>query len=149
MILPGYFDIDLVVVTVAYLVAWQGDSWAGVFALGMGLLIDVLSGGPMGLFTVIFLILFLGIRLGDTLFDLQTVKGQLIVVALAVFLKKLLFIGFLNLFSFRTAMNVQILFAFFCSAAFTAVASPAVSFGYDAISRVLWKLPSEPGETQP
>lgn len=146
MIVPGYFDVDLVAVTVAYLVAWHGDSWAGAFALGMGLLTDVLSASPLGLFSVIHLILFLGIRIGDALFDLQSVKGQLIVVFLAVFLKKMMFIGLLNLFSLRASMDVQILFAFLCSAVFTAVAAPAVFLGFDMVGRVLRLLRSESDE---
>ncbi len=149
MIVPGYFDIDLVAVTVAYLVAWHGDPWAGAFALGMGFLIDVLSAAPLGLFSVIYLILFLGVRLGDALFDLQSFKGQLIVVFLAVFLKKLLFIGLLNLFSLRTAVDGQVLFAFVCSAVFTALAAPAVSFGYDAAARIIEKVHPDLGEPHP
>ncbi len=132
MIVPGYFDIDLVAVTVVYLVARQGEPWAGAFAMGMGFVIDVLSAAPLGLFSVIYLLLFLGIRVGDVLFDLQSVKGQLIVVSLSVFLKKLLFIGLLNLFAFRTTLDERVLFAFVCSAVFTAVAAPAVSLAYDA-----------------
>lgn len=143
MMVPGYFDVDLVAITLTYLVARRGDPWAGMFAMGMGFLIDILSAAPLGLFSVIYLLLFFGIRIGDALFDLQSVRGQLIVVSLSVFLKNLLFIGLLNLFSFRTAMDGQVLFAFVCSAVFTAVASPAVSLAYDAASSVFKRLYSK------
>ena len=149
MTVPGYFDIDLVAVTVAYLVAWHGDPWAGAFALSMGLLLPVRSAAVPGPFSVIYLVLFLGVRLGDALFDLQSFKGQLIVVFLAVFLKKLLFIGFLNLFSLRTAVDAQVLFAFVCSAVFNALAAPAVSFGYAAAARMIQRLRPDLGEPQP
>ncbi len=148
MVVPGYFDVDLVAITVAYLVAWHGDSWAGAFALGIGLLTDVLSAAPLGLFSVIHLILFLGIRIGDAVLDLQSVKGQLIVVLLAVFLKKLMFIGLLNLFSLRASMDAHTLFALFCSAVFTAVAAPAVFFGFDTAGRIFHMLRSDSGEPQ-
>lgn len=148
MMMPGYFDVDLVAITVAYLIAWHGDSWAGAFALGMGLFTDVLSAAPLGLFSVIHLILFLGIRMGDALFDVQSVKGQLIVVLLAVFLKKLLFIGLLNLFSLRASMDAQILFSIFCSAVFTAVAAPAVFLGFDTVGRFFRLLRSDSGDPQ-
>lgn len=147
MIVPGYFDIDLVAVTLAYLVARHGDPWAGAFAMGMGFVIDVLSAAPLGLFSVIYLLLFLGIRVGDALFDLQSVKGQLIVVSLSVFLKKLLFIGLLNLFAFRTTLDERVLFAFVCSAVFTGVAAPAVSLAYDAASTAFRRL-EENGESE-
>lgn len=149
MILPGYFDVDLVVILVAYLVTWHGDSWSGAFALGMGLLIDILSSAPLGLFSVIYLGLFLGIRLGDALVDLHSVKGQVIVVSLAVLIKKLLFIAFLRLLALEIAMDGRVLFAFFCSAVFTAVAAPVVFFFFDALGRVLGRMDAAPGDGGP
>ncbi|MFO7783179.1 MAG: hypothetical protein ACQET7_03415 [Thermodesulfobacteriota bacterium] len=147
--MSGYFDVDLVAIILAYLIAWHGDSWAGIFALGTGLLTDVLSAAPLGLFSVIHLILFLGIRIGDAVLDVQSIKGQLIVVFLAVFLRKLMFIGLLNLFSLRAFLDAQILFALFCSAVFTAVAAPAVFLGFDTVGTVLRFLRSDSKEPQP
>lgn len=149
MILPGYFDVDLVVITVAYLVTWHGDSWAGAFALVMGLLIDVLSAAPLGLFSVIYLGLFFGIRLGDALVNLHSVKGQVIVVSLAVLIKKLLFIAFLRLLTLEISMDGRVLFAFFCSAVFTALAAPVVFFFFDALGRGLERFDAARGEGGP
>ena len=149
MTVPGYFDVDLVAVTMAYLVAWYGDSWPAAFALAMGLVIDILSAVPVGLFSVIYLILFAGIRIGDALFDLQTVRGLMIVVSLAVLLKKFLFIGFLHLYELGARLDLWLLFAFACSAAFSAVAAPAVSFCFDGVARVLQRARTDHGEEQP
>lgn len=132
-----YFNLDLVAVTLAYLVAWYGDSWAGAFALGMGLLTDVFSAAPLGLFSVLYLILFLGIRAGDAVLDVMSIKGQLVVVFIAVFIKNILFVGLLNLFSLRAFMGFHALFGFFCSAFISALAAPAVFLGYDMAGRVL------------
>jgi len=140
---PGYVDVDLVVVTLAYLVAWYGYSWAGVFALAMGLVIDILSAAPVGLFSVIYLILFAGIRVGYALFDLQTVRGLFIVVFLAVLLKKCMFIGFLSLHGLPAVPDPRLLIAFASSAAFSAAVAPAVAFLFDAIAKMLQKARDE------
>jgi len=145
---PGFFDVDLVAVTIAYIVAWYGDSWAAAFALAMGLVIAILSAAPVGLFAVIYLILFAGIRLGDALFDLQTVRGLLMVVFLSVLLAKFLFIGFLNLYGIGTKPDFVLLFSFACSAAFSAAAAPAVSFSFDAVARMLQRVHLNRGEEQ-
>ena len=149
LIMPGYFDVDLVVITAAYLVTWHAGSWAGAFALAMGLLIDVLSAAPLGLFSVIYLVLFLGIRLGAALVDLHSVKGQVIVVSLAVLIKKLLFMAFLRMLTMEVTVSGSVLFAFFCSAVFTALAAPVFFFFFDALGRVLERIHAAQGEGGP
>jgi rod shape-determining protein MreD len=147
MIHPGYFDISLVIITIAYLVTWHGDYWAGAFALMMGILIDVLSASPLGLFSVTHLILFFAIRIGDALFDLQSVRGQVIVVFLAVMLKKLLFPLFMKLLSMEVALDVSVFLAFLSSAIFTAVAAPAVFLFFDVSDRILKKVSAYRGRS--
>jgi len=140
MILQGYFDVSLVVITIAYFMTWHGDYWAGSFALFMGLLMDVLSAAPLGLFSVIYVLVFLGVKAGDALFDLQAFKGQTIVVFLAVLLKKFLFLGFLQLLDLEFTLGAAIIFGMICSAFFTAVAAPAVFFFYDALDRMVSRV---------
>jgi rod shape-determining protein MreD len=132
--MAGYFDVDLIVAATAYLVAWYGDPWAGGFALGMGLLTDVFSASPLGLFTLIHLLMFLGIRAGNALFDLYSASGQMMVVAMAVSLKKLLFLLFLSLFSPGTRLEPLILLALVSSAVFSALAAPAVFYLLESVS---------------
>ncbi len=127
----------------------HGDSWAGAFALGMGLFTDVLSAAPLGLFSVIHLIVFLGIKAGDGVFDLQSIKGQLIVVFAAVMLKKLLLMGLLNLFSLSASPEVRILSAFLFSAVLTTGFAPAVFLGLDKVGKLLSVARAEPEDPQP
>lgn len=127
----------------------HGDSWAGAFALGMGLFTDVLSAAPLGLFSVIHLIVFLGIKAGDAVFDLQSIKGQLIVVFAAAMLKKLLLMGLLNLFSLSASPEVRILSAFLFSAVLTTGFAPAVFLGLDKVGKLLSVVRAEPEDPQP
>ncbi len=146
MIVTGYFDVDLVAATLAFLVAWFGDAWAGPFALGTGILLDVLSASPLGLFSVIHLLVFLGIRMGEALFDLHSARGQMMVVAMAVLLKKLLFLGFLGPFSLEAELGLQVMLAFGSSAVFTGLAAPPMFFLLESISGRLVRAGDERGE---
>jgi hypothetical protein len=145
MAYSGYFDISLIIITVAYFVTWHGDYWAGAFALAMGVMIDVLSAAPLGLFSVIHLILFIVIRIGDALFDLQSVKGQVIVVFLAMSFRELLFLAFIKILSLELALDAGMLLAILSSAVFTAVAAPAVFFCLDTSDRVFIRMLNKRG----
>jgi rod shape-determining protein MreD len=101
-------DVDLVAITMAYLLVFYGPTGAGVFAFGLGLLTDIYSAAFSGVFTFLYLIIFLGINLGSRLLDLSSVLGQIIVISLAVLLKDVLFIGFLDLFSLETAITSSV-----------------------------------------
>jgi hypothetical protein len=83
----GIFDLDLITLLTGYLFLSFGRIQAGTFALGQGLLIDIFSSGPNGLSALIYVSVFWGIYLGSLFFNFQTVKGQIIIVSLAVFLK--------------------------------------------------------------
>lgn len=83
----GVFDLDLVILLTGYFFLSFGHIQAGAFALGQGLLIDIFSSGPNGLSALIYTGVFLGIYLGSLFFNFQTVKGQIIIISLAVFLK--------------------------------------------------------------
>jgi len=83
----GIFDLDLITLLTGYLFLSFGHIHAAAFALCQGLLIDIFSGGPTGLFALIYLGVFLGIYLGSLFFNFQTVKGQMIIISWAVFLK--------------------------------------------------------------
>ena len=107
-----FFDIDLVIIITTYLLLMDEETGAGVFALGQGLLIDVYSGGPLGLFTLLYLMLFLTIHIGSGFLDLHSVKGQAIIILLAVLLKGGLLISFLNIFSLEIHISYSILWSF-------------------------------------
>ncbi len=93
------FDLDLLTILTAYLFLSFGRIQAGAFALGQGLLIDIFSSGLNGLFAFVYLSVFWGIYLGSLFFNLQTAKGQIIIVTLVVFFKNIVLLTVLSLFS--------------------------------------------------
>jgi len=93
------FDLDLLTILTAYLFLSFGGIQAGAFALGQGLLIDIFSSGLHGLFAFLYLSVFWGIYLGSLFFNLQTAKGQIMIVSLVIFLKNIVFLTVLSLFS--------------------------------------------------
>ena len=93
------FDLDLLTLLTVYLFLSFGRMQAGAFALGQGFLIDIFSSGLHGLFAFLYLCVFWGIYLGSLFFNLQTAKGQIIIVTLVVFLKNIVFLTVLSLFS--------------------------------------------------
>ena len=95
----SFFDLDLLTILTAYLFLSFGRIQAGVFALGQGLLIDIFSGGVHGLFAFLYLSVFCAIYLGSLFFNLQTAKGQIMIVILAVSLKNIVFLTVISLIS--------------------------------------------------
>jgi len=120
----GVFDLDLLTVLTAYIFLCCGPVQAGAFAVGQGLLIDIFSGGFYGLFAFIYLMVFLGIYLASLFFDIQTVKGEMIIIGLAVFLKNLLFLVVLSLFSGSVVINRWFLSASLISIIGTGLITP-------------------------
>jgi hypothetical protein len=95
----SFFDLDLLTILTAYLFLSFGRIQAGVFALGQGFLIDIFSGGVHGLFAFLYLGVFCAIYLGSLFFNLQTAKGQIMIVILAVSLKNIVFLTVISLIS--------------------------------------------------
>ncbi len=117
-------DVDLVAITMAYFLVCYGQSAAGAFAIGLGLLTDIYSAGFSGGFTFLYLIIFLGINLGSRLLDLSSILGQIIVISLAVLLKDVLFIVFLDLFSLETTVTSAVFWRFALSAFCSGLIAP-------------------------
>jgi hypothetical protein len=131
------FDVDLVTIFIAYLLVTYGEPWAGIFALSQGLLIDIFSGGVLGLFTVLYLIVFLGIRLGSRLFDLSSIKGKVLTVSLAVFVKSILLISFLTLFPLEFVVSSSIFWSFAISAIGSGLIGPLVFYLLQGLNYLL------------
>ena len=83
----GILDVDLITLLTGYLFLSFGRIQAGIFALGQGLLMDVFSAGPKGLFAFVHIGVFWGIYLGALLFNFQTARGQVMIVSLTVLFK--------------------------------------------------------------
>lgn len=121
-----FFDIDLVIIITTYFLLMDEETGAGVFALSQGLLIDIYSGGPLGLFTLLYLMLFLSIHIGSGLLDIRSAKGQAIIILIAVLLKGGLLISFLHIFSFEIHVSYPILWAFAGSGVCSGLIGPLI-----------------------
>jgi len=126
--------VDLVIIIMAYLLAFQGQAKAGVFSFGQGLLIDIFSAGLLGCFTFLYLIVFLGVKLGSRLLDLRSSKGLMIITFLSVLLKETVFVGLLDIFSLEVVVSPSILFSIALSALFSALVAPVVFYLLKQIS---------------
>jgi hypothetical protein len=121
-----FFDIDLVIIIISYLLLIDEETGAGVFALSQGLLIDIYSGGPLGLFTLLYLILFLSIHIGSDFLDIRSVKGQAIIILLADLLKGGLLISFLYIFSLEVHISYSVFWAFVGSSICSGLMGPLI-----------------------
>jgi hypothetical protein len=121
-----FFDIDLVIIITTYLLLMDEETGAGVFALSQGLLIDVYSGGPLGLFTLLYLVLFLSIHIGSGFLDIRLAKGQAIIILIAVLLKGGLLISFLYIFPLEIHISCSVLWAFVGSGVCSGLIGPLI-----------------------
>ena len=115
-------DIDLIIVFTVYLLA-SNESSPGIFAFCQGFLLDVLSGGVPGLFTLLYLLVYFSIRITSHPIDLLSPVGRTAIVFIAVMTKELLMLLLLSLFSFQYIFSVNSLFHFFFSAVLTSIFS--------------------------
>lgn len=86
------FVPDLLTIAAAYLFLSFSPTVSCVFALSQGFFIDLYSGGMHGLFTLLYLSVFCTVWLGSRFFDLQTSKGQVFIVLLAMLSKTIFFV---------------------------------------------------------
>ena len=128
MDLPGgdFFDVDLLTILIAYLFLHSGHTATGAYAFGQGFLIDLFSGGLYGLFTFLYLSVFWSINLGSRFFNLLTFRGQMTIVALAVMLKKILFLAVPRIFSMEIHFSRHYFWTSMASIFFTALVAPAL-----------------------
>jgi rod shape-determining protein MreD len=125
-----FLDFDLLTIVIAYLLITYGHGASSAYAFGQGLFVDVISGGPQGFSTLIYLAVFWGLYVGSRFFELHHPRSQIFLVAVAVLLKEILLIGMLDLFVSRmiimksfplmvlgsmmvTALSAPLLFGFF------------------------------------
>ena len=122
------FDLDLLIIIIAYLYWFYGKTVSGSFAFGQGLLIDIFSGGLHGLFTFIYFVVFLGIHLGTRIFNLQELKGQVLLISLLVLLKKSMFFLVLTVFSTEIIFLKSFLLGSVASAIGTGLITPIIFY---------------------
>jgi rod shape-determining protein MreD len=121
-------NVDLILVFSAFLSVFYGEIRAGLFAYTQGLLMDILSGGVLGLHALIYLLVFTGLKLGARLFDLQSAHGQFIVVTLAVLVKGMISVAFLYAFSLKVVFSSSQILTMLTSAGCSGLAAYMISF---------------------
>ena len=126
-------DLDLLTIIIAYLFLFYGQTATVIFAFGQGILIDLLSGGLHGLFTFLYLCVFGGVYLGSQFFNLQHPRGQMIIVALAVLLKKVMFFMMLTVFYHRLAFSTDFLWVSGFLVMGTGLISPILFYLFDCL----------------
>lgn len=138
-----FFALDLVTIITAYLLIYFGTAGAVVFAIGQGFLIDTFSSGLLGLFTLLYLLTFMSIKLGSSFFDLDSVRGQIFLIFIAVFLKEIFLIAFLKAFAMEIFISLTDLLSFVTSALFSGLIAPILFFIFNQISRLLIRKEEE------
>ena len=131
-----FFDLDLLTIFIAYLFLNYGHTATGTYAFVQGLLIDLFSGGLYGLFTFLYLGVFWSINLGCRFFNLLTFRGQMMIVALAVVLKRILFLAVPKVFSMEIPFSRHYFWASLVSIFFTALAAPALFRLFNVLRKV-------------
>ena len=126
-------DLDLLTIIIAYLFLFYGQTATVIFAFGQGILIDLFSGGLHGLFTFLYLCVFGGVYLGSQFFNLQHPRGQMIIVALAVLLKKVMFFMMLTVFYHRLAFSKDFLLVSGFLVVGTGLISPILFYLFDCL----------------
>ncbi|MFC1867454.1 hypothetical protein ACFL0H_04905 [Thermodesulfobacteriota bacterium] len=129
-------DIDIIIVIIVYLLIFYGETGAGIFAFGQGLITDIFSGGMLGLFALLYLIVFLCIKLASHLLNLLSTGCQMAVITMAVLLKEVLMAALLHLFPLEITFtfNDFLLFAF--SAICSGLVAPFIFYFLDFLNRL-------------
>ncbi|MFZ0449456.1 MAG: hypothetical protein WAL98_09440 [Desulfatiglandaceae bacterium] len=138
-------DFDLLIVAIVYLLVRYGHTAASGYAFGQGLFIDVLSGGTPGFFTLIYLAVFWGLHFGSRFFDPESTRGQMILVALVLLLKKGLFLGMLVLFMPHVAIAGSFPIMIAGSMLITALSAPLCFIFFDYLRGLSLVDDEQPG----
>ena len=123
-----YFDLDLVIVFIVFLMAFSSETGAGIFAFGQGLVMDIFSGGILGLFTLLYLIVFLGVKLASRPLDLLSTGGQIAIISMAVLFKELMMVTLLHLFSLEITSSFANFALFVLSAVCSGLIAPFIFY---------------------
>jgi rod shape-determining protein MreD len=115
-------DVDFVIVFTVFFLA-SGDSSPGIFAFCQGFLLDIFSGGVTGLYTLLYMLVYCVIRLISHPIDLYSPTGRTAVIFIAVMVKELLLVMFLNIFSLQYYFSLDSFYQFCISSVITSFLS--------------------------
>jgi rod shape-determining protein MreD len=111
---------------IGYLLMYSGTTGACIFAFFLGMLIDFFSAGVLGLFTLVYLLIFLAIELGSRFFDLRSVRGQVILISLGVFMREVFVVGLLDILGYQVHFSSSLFMGFTVSAIITGILAPFI-----------------------
>jgi cell shape-determining protein MreD len=135
----SFLNLDLVIICIGYLLVRYDRTAVALFALVQGLMIDIYSAGVFGLFSFIYTGLFAGMVIGSRFLDLASLKGAVILISLAVFVKDLILIVLLNVFSYKVNPTGADFVAVVMAALVSGLASPIIHVILVRISHLLAK----------
>jgi hypothetical protein len=136
-VMPRPFDVDVGIAMIAYVMIAFGSTWAGVFAVGQGIVMDLFSAGPLGLFPLLYLATFLALEWGCRFFDLHSPRGQIILVCIAFCLKSSILLLLLSVFSYSVPGLSSIMVLLGTSAVATGLLSPVCFYFLNCLRKVL------------
>jgi rod shape-determining protein MreD len=125
--------VDILTIATAFLFLFYGQFATASFAFGQGLLIDLFSGGMHGLFTFLYLMVYGCIFLGYRFFNLQQPKGQMILIALTVLVKKVLFFIMVSIFYENAAFSPNFVWLSVLTASVTGLIAPIVFYLFNSL----------------
>jgi rod shape-determining protein MreD len=111
---------------IGYLLIHSGRTGACIYAFFLGMLIDFFSAGVLGLFTLVYMLVFLTIEWGSRFFDLHSFKGQMILVFLGVFVRETCVVGLLDIFAYQVHFSSSLFLGFAVSAGITGILAPFI-----------------------
>lgn len=131
-----FFEVDPLIIVLAYLTAYYGETRAGIFAFSQGLVIDIFSTGLLGLFTFLYLMVLLSIFLGSRLFDLNFQRGQFLVISSAALVKQIVFFSLVKAFSFDITVSASVLLSFIASALCVGLVGPILFYVLNCVNNI-------------
>lgn len=131
-------DLECVIIITAYLLAHGRETGAGIFALCQGLFTDILSGGTWGFHAILYLIIYLLIKLISRPFDMFSVSGQITLVFIAVLVKECLSIPLLYLFFQDISLSFYMFSTFIISAVLSGLIAPLIFYLLNALGRLFF-----------
>jgi rod shape-determining protein MreD len=119
-------DIDVIAIIIVYLLGRRSEAGAGIFALGQGLLMDVFSGGIWGFNTLLYVLVYLFIKVIARSFDLLSVIGQVAVTFFGVLVKDFFIIILFHAFSLNSGFSGVDSLLLLASAVCSGLAAPFI-----------------------
>ncbi len=111
-----------------YLFLFFGQTYAGIFALSQGFLMDLFSGGFNGLYTLLYIFILGGLQAATLFINLYHSTSQIVLIAMAILIKKILFVIILTAFSKEIVFATSFFWISVMSAILTGLLCPIVFY---------------------